>query len=324
MRTSSPATATATPGQPNGKPSRTPASSSQVPVHLLQLTVLKRLDGLLQGDHAGLLPGHGSETGEARPYVPGDDPRRIDWHVTARTGDTYVRDTISDHELELWLVLDTSASLAFGTAESTKGEVAWAAAGAFALLASRSGNRVAAITAGGRRAIFPARSGRAHVATVLSGLRRPTEDGTGDDLASALTAVRRLAPRRGMVVVISDFLEPSTHDGGWERPLRLLAAKHDLVAVEVRDQRELELPDAGLLTVVDPESGRRRYVDTARRSVRARYAEAAAAQRAAIARQLAETGADHLVLCTDHDWVVDLVRFVGSRKARRLAAGRAR
>jgi uncharacterized protein (DUF58 family) len=300
-----------------GALARRKASPTQAPIHLLQLTVLKRLDGLLQGDHAGLLPGHGSDTGEARPYVPGDDPRRIDWAVTARTGDTHVRDTIADHELELWLVADTSSSLRFGTSDHDKQEVAWAAAGAFALLASRGGNRVAAITAGGKRAIFPARSGRAHVGAVLAGLRRPGSDGDRDDLAHALKSVRRLAPRRGMVVVVSDFLEPE----GWERPLRLLTAHHDVVAVEVQDQRELDLPDVGLLAVVDPETGRRRYVDTHRRGLRERYAAAATAQRADIARRIVATGADHLVLRTDRDWVVDLVRFVGSRKARRLAAG---
>ena len=252
-----------------------------MPVQLLQLTVLRRLDGLLLGDHAGLLPGHGSETGEARPYVPGDDPRRIDWHVTARTGDTYVRDTISDHELELWIVLDTSASLSFGTAESTKREVAWAAAGAFALLASRSGNRVAAITAGGRRAVFPARSGRNHVATVLAGLRSaPPTTAPATTSPPPSRRVRRAGPpprhgRRGLRLPRGDDPEQ-----GWERPLRLLASKHDLVAVEVRDQRELELPDVGLLTVVDPETGRRRYVDTRSPKVRERYAKGAADQRA--------------------------------------------
>ena len=302
---------------PDRTQARTVAHPSQVPVSALQLTVLKRLDVLLQGDHGGLLPGHGSDSGEARPYVAGDDPRRIDWPVTARTTQTHVRDTIADHELELWLVVDTSASLAFGTSEHTKAEVAWAAAGAFALLASRGGNRVAAVTAGGHRTIVPARSVRDHVGGLLARLRRPAEDGDGDGLAPALTAVRRLAPRRGMVVVVSDFLEPE----GWAAPLRLLTAKHDVVAVEVVDQRELELPDVGLLTVVDPESGRRRFVDTARHRVRERYAEAAAKQRATIDRTLAGAGADHLVLRTDHDWVVDLVRFVGSRKARRLAAG---
>jgi uncharacterized protein (DUF58 family) len=282
----------------------------------LALVVLRRLDGMLQGDHGGLLPGHGSEAGEARPYVAGDDPRRIDWPVTARTGDTHVRDTIADHELELWIVLDTSASLAFGTADHTKAEVAWAAAGAIALLAARGGNRVAAVTAAGSRTIIPPRSGREHVGALLATLARTSPDGEMGDLAAALTAVRRLATRRGMVVVVSDFL-----DKGWDQPLRLLAARHEVIAIEVVDRRELSLPDVGLLAVVDPETGRRRSIDTRTARVRSRYAEVAAAQRAAIGHRLTRAGADHLVLRTDRDWVVDLVRFVGSRKARRLAAG---
>ena len=119
-------------------------SPSQVPIERLRLTVLRRLNGLLAGDHAGLFPGHGTERGESRPYVPGDDPRHIDWAVTARTHDTHVRDMVADHELDVWLILDSSSSLGFGTGRATKHEVAWSAAGAFALLASNSGNRVGA------------------------------------------------------------------------------------------------------------------------------------------------------------------------------------
>jgi uncharacterized protein (DUF58 family) len=288
---------------------------SRAPLPGLELAVLRRLDGLLQGDYAGLLPGHGTETGEARPYVPGDDPRRIDWAVTARTSEPHVRDTVADHELELWLVVDTSASLAFGTARTDKRELGWSAAGAFALLAARGGNRIGAVTTGPRR-VFPPRSGRAHVGAVLAALHEEPEDGTAGDLAGTLAAVRRNAHRRGMVVVVSDFLEPP----GWERPLRALAERHDVIAVEVVDPRELELPDVGLLQVLDPETGRRRYVDTRPASVRAAYAREAAAQRAAVARAITGAGADHLRLHTDRDWVVDLVRFVGSRKSRRSAA----
>lgn len=293
-------------------------SPSQAPINRLELAVLRRLDGLLQGDHAGLLPGHGTERGEARPYVPGDDPRHIDWAVTARTRDPHVRDTIADHELELWLVVDASSSLQFGTATATKHELAWAAAGAFALLAAKGGNRVGAVTSSGRRQLLAARSGRPHVAALLAALRRPPEDGDAGDLAAAVDAARRAARRRGMVVVVSDFLGPAT----WERPLRAIATRHDLVAVEVVDPRELDLPDVGLVPVIDPETGRRRLVDTHDARTRARYAELAAARRADLARRLAASGADHLVLRTDRDWVIDLVRFVAARKSRLLAAGR--
>ena len=188
-------------------------SPASAPIESLQLAAVRRLDGLLAGDHAGLFPGHGTERGEARP-VPGDDPRHIDWAVTARTNDPHVRDTIADHELELWLVLDTSSSHAFGTGRSTKHELAWTAAGAFALLASRGGNRIGAVASGKGGRLIPARAGRAHTAAALTALRTPAD---GDaDLAKAIRLVRKTAKRRGMVIVVSDFLgEPA-----WERSLR--------------------------------------------------------------------------------------------------------
>jgi uncharacterized protein (DUF58 family) len=297
----------------------TVAPPTRAPIAQLELTVLRRLDGLLQGDHAGLLPGHGSDAGEARPYVAGDDPRRIDWAVTARTNEPHVRDTIADHELELWLVVDTSGSLGFGTALGTKADVAWAAAGATALLAARGGNRVGLVLADETRRVIPARSGRDHVGTALAALRHASGEGKGD-LSRALIAARRSASRRGMVVVVSDFIDGSE----WDRPFRALTARHDVIALEVVDPRELDLPDVGLLQLVDPETGRRRHVDTHSSKIRRRYAEAAQAQRQDIATRLRQAGADHLVLRTDRDWVVDLVRFVASRRARLTAGGRRR
>jgi uncharacterized protein (DUF58 family) len=277
---------------------------------------MRRIDGLLAGDHAGLLPGHGTERGEARPYVAGDDTRHIDWAVTARTGDPHVRDTIADHELELWLVFDNSASQGFGTGRSTKHELGWSAAGAFALLAGRGGNRIGAITTGAKRRIVPARSGRAHVAALLAGLRHEPVDGDAGDLAAALERLRRTAHRRGMVVVVSDFLGEPT----WERPLRALASRHEVIAVQVSDQREFELPDVGLIAVRDPETGRRRMVDTADRPMRDRYAALAATRQQVLVDRIGRIGADHLILRTDRDWVFDLVRFVSSRRTRRMAA----
>lgn len=295
-------------------------SPSHAPIERLQLTVMRRLDGLLAGDHAGLFPGHGTERGEARPYIPGDDPRHIDWAVTARTADPHVRDTIADHELELWIVLDTSSSQAFGTGRATKHELGWSAAGAFALLAARGGNRVGALTSGSDATMVAARSGRAHVAGVLAALRHtPAEDDPGD-LPGAITRVRKAARRRGMVVVVSDFLgEPD-----WERPLRALSSRHEVIAVQVTDPREQTLPDVGLIAVVDPETGRRRVVDTADAKVRTRYAEVAARRQQQLTSRLAAAGADHLVLRTDRDWVVDLVRFVSSRRTRAHASSPAR
>jgi uncharacterized protein (DUF58 family) len=289
------------------------------------MTVLRRIDGLLAGDYAGLFPGHGTERGEARPYVPGDDPRHIDWAVTARADEPHVRDTIADHELDVWLVLDTSSSLGFGTGRSTKHEIAWSAAGAFALLAASGGNRIGAVRsapdeASRRSGMLPARSGSSHVGAVLAMLSHPPADGEPGDLAGAVARVRATAPRRGTAVVVSDFLGSAE----WERQMRALAQRHEVIAVEVVDPREMDLPDVGLIAVVDPETGRRRLVDTAGARVRERYAALAARRRDEVAARLRRTGADHLVLRTDRDWVVDFVRFVTERKTRLLAAGRGR
>lgn len=284
---------------------------------------MHRLDGLLSGDYGGLFPGHGSERGEARPYVPGDDPRHIDWAVTARNHEPHVRDMIADHELDVWLVLDSSSSLGFGTAMTTKFEIAWAVAGAFGLLASTGGNRVGAVRTTNEKGkarpqVFPARGGSAHAATVLTGLHSEPADGEAGDLAAAIDLVSRAARRRGMAIVISDFLG----DAEWERALRRLSARHEVIAVEVIDPREVEIPDVGLVAVVDPETGRRRLLDTAETATRERYAELARDRRANVAASLKRAGADHLVLRTDRDWVLDFVRFVSSRKTRLMSSRR--
>lgn len=304
---------------------RRPTAPSQAPVERLRLTVMRRIDGLLSGDHGGLFPGHGTEMGEARPYVPGDDPRRMDWAVTARHVEPHVRETISDHELDVWLVLDTSASLAFGTALTTKYEIAWSAVGAMGLLASRGGNRVGAVSTHRRETtarpmMFPTRGGADHVSAILSVLRPEPVDGQVGDLAEAIDSVRRLARRRGMVVIASDFLG----ERAWLRPLRALARTHEVIAIEVIDPREMTLPDVGLIAVVDPETGARRLIDTSRPSVRDEYRSVAVEGRAQVASGLKAAGADHLVLVTDRDWVVDFVKFVSSRKSRLVSARRAR
>jgi uncharacterized protein (DUF58 family) len=230
---------------------------------------------------------------------------------------------VADHELEVWLVLDSSSSLAFGTALATKHEVAWSVAGAFALLASDGGNRVGAVRttnqAGRSRPLaMPARGGSAHVGAVLAALNREPEESEAGDLAGSIDLVNRTARRRGMAVVISDFLGDAT----WERPLRALSQRHEVIGVEVIDPREIDLPDVGLIAVVDPETGRRRIVDTAQEDVRRKYAEVASRRRDELSARFKSCGVDHLVVRTDRDWVVDFVRFVSGRKARLVAAGR--
>lgn len=293
-------------------------------IRRLELTITRRLDGLLQGDHRGLVPGHGSETGEARPYLPGDDVRRIDWNVTARTQTTHIRETVADRELETWLLADLSASLEFGTAECTKRELAVVAASAVGFLTAQSGNRTGAlIVRGDAIETWPARGGRPHMRAVLHRLlTAPPVDGGGP--TNIEPAVRRLlapAHRRGLAVVISDFLgsepgAPNPTAAGWHQPLRAVASRHDVLAIEVVDPRELELPNVGVLDLVDPETGARREVQTRSRRVRDQYAAAASAQRADIANAIRAAGADHLVLRTDRDWLFDLMRFVSLRRER--------
>jgi uncharacterized protein (DUF58 family) len=281
----------------------------------LELLVTRKLDGLLHGDHQGLVPGGGTEPADGRPYQPGDDVRRMDWNLTARSNAPHIRTTVADRELEMWLVVDTSASLDFGTARCEKRELALAAAGAFAFLTAREGNRIGALVFGpdGSR-VVPPRSGRVAALALLHGLAERGRAGEGTvPLADALRRARLTARRRSLVVVISDLLD----DGPWERELRALAARHDVVVVEVRDPREDELPAVGLLTLVDPETGRRLEVQSSKAKVRARFAAAAAAARAARERAVRGAGASHLVLSTDRDWLLDVVRFAAARRRRR-------
>ena len=282
----------------------------------LEVVVTRRLKGLVQGEHQGLFPGAGSEPGDSRPYVPGDDVRLIDWNVTARTGEAHVRDPVADHEVDLWLLIDVSASQHFGTTTREKREVVVGLAAAFGLPATRLANRVGAVVVGGGKVmVVPASAGRTRLLALLHRvLTTPAWEGEGrTDLAGALRQLDGLARRRGVVVVISDFLCPP----GWEAVLGRLGARHDLVVAEVVDPRELELPRMGVLTLVDPETGRSRIVDTSRARLRAAFAQAAAAQRAAVAAAVARTGAHHLVVATDADWIGEALIFFDRRRRRR-------
>jgi uncharacterized protein (DUF58 family) len=283
--------------------------------------VTRRLDGLLQGDYRGLIPGPGSEADEARLYEPGDDVRRIDWPLTARSGVPYVRNTIADRELEAWAVVDASASMEFGTANCKKRDLAIAATAAIGFVTARGGNRMGAMVLdGGRPRIVPPRPGRQSLMALLHTVatRPVTEDGTSIDLAQGILRASHATRRAGMVAVVSDFLCKSD----WASALRTLRSRSDVLAIEIIDPRELELPNVGHLTVVDPETGRLRDVHTASGGLRERYAEAAAAQRQANASAIKKSGAGHLVLRTDRDWVLDVATFV--RTARRVGSDRKR
>jgi uncharacterized protein (DUF58 family) len=285
----------------------------------LELAVRNKLDGLLQGNYLGLVPGPGSEAGESRPYVPGDDVRRMDWPVTARTTVPHIRQTIADRELETWLVVDLSPSMDFGTALTEKRELVLAAITTVVHLTVRGGNRVGAVVSNGQDSyLVPARAGRAHARHLVRRIATTPRVGSagGRELAALLESLRRPQRRRGLVAVVSDFLDGSTGTDPlpWERPLRGLSERHQLLGIEVLDPRELELPAAGLVTFVDPETGRQLEVQTSDRRLRTQYAAAALQQRERIATGLRHAGAAHLQLRTDRDWISDVVRFVIARR----------
>lgn len=305
-----------TPAPPPGTRSRADAARTREVLRRLELDVTRRLDGLLQGDYRGLVPGLGSEPGEARAYTPGDDVRRMDWNVTARMTEPHVRESIADRELETTVLVDMTPSLDFGTVQHTKADLAVAAVAAIGLLTDRTGNRLGAIVNDGARLhdIRPG-TGRRHL---LSLLHRLTETEPQPGPLTLTDGLRRLAGpghRGGLAVVISDLLQ-----GEWDDALRAVTLRHETLVVEVVDPRELELPNVGLIELADARTGRTVEVDTRRAAVRERFAEAGRVRLATHARAVRAARADHLLLRTDRDWVLDLAKFVDQRKRRRRTA----
>jgi len=278
----------------------------------LDVTIGRRIDALLAGDYRSTLHGEGTELAQVRPYVPGDDVRRIDWNVTARTGEPHVRVHLAERVLVTWLVLDTSPSMQFGTADRRKADVAQGVAIAIGHVATRRGNRLGLVTFGDEepRSASP-RQGRLGLIGLLGALDGDGADGGAGrvgatSLGEALHRTGALARQRAVVVVVGDFRGPTD----WRRPLLELAGRHEVVAVEIRDPREQELPNAGALWLVDPETGRQLRVDTRSERLRARFSAAAAAERDTLARMLASAGARHVVLSTSGDWLRTLAVFL--------------
>ena len=270
----------------------------------------------MSGEHSSPALGHGTEIAQVRPYELGDDVRQMDWAVTARTREPHVRVHVAERTLTTWLLLDVSASMGFGTADRRKADVAEGAAIAVGHLATRQGNRLGVMTFGAHSAeVIPPLQGRQGLMRLMLALRStPEPDGQGPtDLPDALARAGRLARQRGLVIVVSDFRGP--HD--WRTPLMRLLSRHHVVAVEVRDPREQELPAVGDLWLVDPETGRQLRVDTNRRKLRERFAARAAAERDELAHELRRTGADHIVLSTHGDWLRELARHMNRRTVRR-------
>jgi uncharacterized protein (DUF58 family) len=280
----------------------------------LEVNIGRRMEGLLAGDYRSSLFGDGTEFAQVRPYAPGDDVRRIDWNVTARTGEPHVRVDVAERVLVTWLVLDTSASMHFGTADRRKADVAEGAALAIGHVATRRGNRLGIVTFGGAEPrALPARQGRMGLVGLLTALRQASDEDArvgATSLGEAINRAGALARQRSLVVLVSDFRGPRD----WRRPLLELAGRHDVLALEVRDQREQELPNVGALWLVDPETGRLMHVDTRSRRLRERFASAAADERTDVARLLASAGVRHLVLSTSGDWLRSLAHFLRRRQ----------
>jgi uncharacterized protein (DUF58 family) len=289
----------------------------------LEWTVIRRLDGLLQGDYRTLMRGTGLDLADLREYQHHDDVRHIDWNVTARLQTPFVRVFTEDREMAAWFVLDLSRSVDFGSGVRAKREISAGFVGVLARLLTRHGNRVGALVYGNDvEAVIPPRTGRRHVLHLLHAMERRTNPKaplqTGmTRLADLLKSAAVLMPRRSTVFVVSDFLS----EPGWERPLAHLVRRHEVVAVRLFDPLELQLPDLGLVPLRDAETGEQLWVDTHDAGFRKRFARLAAERETTLRETLAKVGVDALELSTDDDLVAAIVRFADMRKRRVRTGG---
>jgi uncharacterized protein (DUF58 family) len=278
--------------------------------------VLRRLGFHPGGDERSSLRGAGLEYSDVREYQAGDDPRTIEWNITARSDRPYVRESLPDRGLDAWLLVDITQSLDWGTARCLKRQLALEFSAVVGQLLIGRGNRVGALLFDDRvRSIIPPSAGRTALLRLVARIERAAEtpaDGP-TDLGRALTEAGRLIRRPSMMVLISDFMTP----GGWQRPLSALAIRHEVTAVWITDPRESEIPDVGVVTFEDPESGEQILVDTRSAHLRARFQEAAAAQRGTIRADLLRARAAVAEMSTAAELVPQLVAFIKQREAQR-------
>jgi uncharacterized protein (DUF58 family) len=287
--------------------------SSEHMLRRLEWTAIRRLDGLLQGDYRTLLRGTGIDLTDLREYQHHDDVRHIDWNVTARLQVPHVRVFTEDREMTAWFLLDLSPSVDFGSGAKRKQSVSSGFVAVLARLLTRHGNRVGAILYGsGVDRIIPAGSGRRHVLQLMHAMaQRPASIDQGvTRLADLLSSASNMVRRRSTVFVVSDFIS----EPGWEKPLALLAQKHEVVAVRLFDPLETHLPDLGLITMRDAESGEQLLVDTSNAKFRQRFVQIAAQRETVLRQTLARAGVDTLELSTDDDLVQSILRFTELRK----------
>ena len=282
----------------------------------LEWQVIRRLDGLLQGDYRSLFYGYGIDFADLREYQPEDDVRYIDWNVTARMDAPYVRQYVEDRELTAWFLLDLSPSMDFGTLQTLKRTVLIEFVTTLARLLARHGNRVGAIFYGGQvERTIPARGGRLHVLRLVNDLLNQPRlaQSPATDLTPLLEAGLHSIKRRSLIFVLSDFISAP----GWERTLSLLNQRHELMAVRLWDPREMELPDIGPIFMEDAETGEQLYVDTHDKKFRQRFQEAAQQREAALNQSFRRAGVDALSLSTEEELVRAIVRLATLRKQRR-------
>jgi uncharacterized protein (DUF58 family) len=299
----------------------TPAKPGPGPVpetalRALDVSVRRRIESLLTGEHRAASTGVAMELAQVRPYQPGDDVRLIDWNATARMNEPHVRLHVAERTLTTWLVYDVSPSMSFGTALRRKADVAEGVVLAVGHVSSRRGNRLGLLTFGHTDPVFvPPRQGRVGMIGVLLRLREVAgradleQSGVEDSLGAGLSRTRRHARDRALIVVVSDLRGPRD----WAGRLRELAVRHDVIVCEIRDRAEEALPDVGEVALVDPETGQQVRVDTGSKRVRERYAAAAAAERELVAQDVRSAGADHLLLSTGGDWLRPLVMGLANR-----------
>jgi uncharacterized protein (DUF58 family) len=288
----------------------------------IEWTVLRRLDGALQGDYRVLVRGFGIDLADLREYQHGDDARLIDWNATARLGLPHVRQHNEDREVTAWFLVDLSGSVRFGSGRTTKRAVALDFVALVARLLTRHGNRAGAlIYTDGVEAVLPARGGRRHVLHLVDRMARAgaaARRGRPTRLAELFARASRAIKRRSLVFVVSDFIS----EPGWARPLALLGQRHEIIAVRLHDAAEAALPDLGMVIMEDAETGQQLFVDTHDAGFRRRFADLAVRREAALREALAQAGADCIEVSTGDDLADTLVRFARLRKRRaQLASG---
>lgn len=282
----------------------------------LDWQVIRRLDGLLQGDYRTLFYGYGVDFADLREYQPEDDIRYIDWNVTARMDTPYVRQYVEDREINAWFLLDLSPSMDFGALENHKRAVLIDFVTTIARLLTRHGNRVGAIFYGNRvERTIPARGGRLQVLRLVNDLLKqpPLPKAPFTNLTPLLDAGLHTIKQRSLLFIVSDFIS----EPGWEKPLKLLSQRHETLAIRLWDPREVDLPDIGLVLVEDAETGEQLYVDTSDKKFRQRFRAAAQQREAALTETFKRSGIDALTLSTEEDLVRAIVRFAKLRQQRR-------